>query len=158
MKTILILAVLAVACADDNSTTEPSSKQPQKQQPRVVPNYVTVEHILIGVAGNPRMKQVTRTNDDAKQLVDDILAQLDEGTDFEKLKQQHSDDRGRTGRANGPYDMANRGMNPGSATPRENMVPGFGDVSFSLEVGEVGVAEYDPAKSPFGYHIVKRVK
>ncbi|MHC4408104.1 MAG: peptidylprolyl isomerase, partial [Planctomycetota bacterium] len=108
MKTILILAVLAVACADDNPTTAPDEKQPQKQQPRVVPNYVTVEHILIAVA-NPRMPKVKRTPQEAAQIVEDIRDQLDDGADFEKLKQQHSDDRGPTGRASGPYDMANRG-------------------------------------------------
>jgi hypothetical protein len=43
-------------------------------------------------------------------------------------------------------------------TPRTRMVQGFGDVSFSLKVGEIGMAEYDPQKSPFGWHIVKRLK
>jgi hypothetical protein len=41
---------------------------------------------------------------------------------------------------------------------RDDMVPGFGEVGFSLAVGEVGLLEYDPVKSPFGYHIIKRVQ
>ena len=38
------------------------------------------------------------------------------------------------------------------------MVPAFGDVGFGLKVGEIGVAEYHPRKSPYGYHIIKRTK
>ena len=32
------------------------------------------------------------------------------------------------------------------------------DVGFKLKVGEVGLAEPDAEKSPFGYHIIKRLK
>ncbi len=41
---------------------------------------------------------------------------------------------------------------------RGNMATGFGDLSFSLAVGEIGIAEYDPKTSPFGWHIIKRVQ
>ena len=41
---------------------------------------------------------------------------------------------------------------------RADMAGGFADVSFSLQVGEVGMAEYDPATSPFGWHIIKRIQ
>lgn len=41
--------------------------------------------------------------------------------------------------------------------PRAAMVPGFGDVGFSLGAGEVGLAEFDENKSPFGWHIIKRL-
>ena len=40
--------------------------------------------------------------------------------------------------------------------PREQMVSAFGDVAFGLEVGEVGMAAYDPSSSPFGWHIILR--
>jgi hypothetical protein len=36
-------------------------------------------------------------------------------------------------------------------------VPAFGDVGFSLDVDGIGVAEYDEASSPFGWHIIKRL-
>jgi len=42
--------------------------------------------------------------------------------------------------------------------PRGNMAAAFGDVGFKLKVGEVGLAEPDPEKSPFGFHIIKRLK
>jgi parvulin-like peptidyl-prolyl isomerase len=38
------------------------------------------------------------------------------------------------------------------------MVPAFGNVGFKLAVGEIAVADYDPKTSPFGYHLIKRVK
>ncbi|MFT5049926.1 MAG: peptidyl-prolyl cis-trans isomerase B (cyclophilin B) [Chlamydiales bacterium] len=41
---------------------------------------------------------------------------------------------------------------------REQMVPAFGDVGFLLEVGEVGLAPFDPAKSPYGWHVIKRLE
>jgi hypothetical protein len=41
---------------------------------------------------------------------------------------------------------------------RGNMAAAFGDVGFKLKVGEVGLAEPDAQKSPFGFHIIKRLK
>jgi peptidyl-prolyl cis-trans isomerase C len=155
MRTILILAVLAVACGGEKQDAETKPAQPAKTAPRVEPNYVTVDHILIGVKG---ALPVDRTAEDARALTDEIVERLKAGEDWETLKQQYSDDRPVSGPARGPYPLANRGMNPGGAAPRENMVQGFGDVSFGLEVGEVGVAEYDPRKSKYGYHIIKRIK
>ena len=42
--------------------------------------------------------------------------------------------------------------------PRDQMVPGFGDASFTLKVGEVGIANYDLSASPFGWHVIKRLE
>ena len=41
--------------------------------------------------------------------------------------------------------------------PRAAMVPGFGDVGFALAEGEVGLADFDEEKSPFGWHVIKRL-
>ncbi len=41
--------------------------------------------------------------------------------------------------------------------PRGQMVTSFGDISFSLKVGEIGIANYDPVGSKFGWHIIRRV-
>ena len=38
------------------------------------------------------------------------------------------------------------------------MVAGFGDVGWRLQVGEVGVAPFHSRKSPYGWHIIKRVQ
>jgi parvulin-like peptidyl-prolyl isomerase len=42
--------------------------------------------------------------------------------------------------------------------PRDKMVGAFGDVGFPLQVGEIGLAEYDPQKSKYGWHIIKRIE
>ena len=43
-------------------------------------------------------------------------------------------------------------------TPRGKMVQAFGDIGFALKVGEIGIADYDTKTSPFGYHIIKRIR
>ena len=59
----------------------------------------------------------------------------------------------------GPYTMPNHGVKPGPGElPRGEMATNFGNVSFKLAVGEIGVADYDSLNSPFGFHIIKRVK
>ena len=59
--------------------------------------------------------------------------------------------------------MSNIGVEPaadGSEYPRQGMVAAFGNVGFALNVGEIGIADYDPTTmtSPYGWHIIKRVK
>ena len=39
---------------------------------------------------------------------------------------------------------------------RTQMVAAFGDVGFSLEVGEIGTSTFDAQTSPFGWHIIHR--
>jgi cyclophilin family peptidyl-prolyl cis-trans isomerase len=52
------------------------------------------------------------------------------------------------------YRVGKYGAQP---IPRGQMVQSFGDISFSLKVGEIGVAEYSPTGSKFGWHIIRRV-
>jgi PPIC-type PPIASE domain len=123
-------------------------------------DHITVQHILIGFKdavgfqGNPPGKAAGRSQDDAKKLAYDLLAQAKGGADFDKLMKDNSDDTGP-----GIYSLANVGVQPTSDQeyPRQQMVPAFGDVGFTLKVGEIAIADYDPAKSPYGYHIIKRI-
>ncbi|MFK5956897.1 MAG: peptidylprolyl isomerase [Planctomycetota bacterium] len=39
---------------------------------------------------------------------------------------------------------------------RGDMVAAFGNVGFGLEIGEIGMSQYDPKDSPFGWHIILR--
>lgn len=41
---------------------------------------------------------------------------------------------------------------------RSGMVAGFGNVGFRLKVGEIGVAPWHEKDSPYGWHVIKRVK
>ena len=52
------------------------------------------------------------------------------------------------------YQLKNFGRQP---MARGDMAKGFGDTSFSLKVGEIAIANYDPVASPFGWHIIRRV-
>ena len=41
---------------------------------------------------------------------------------------------------------------------REQMVPAFGNVGFAISVGNIDIANFDPQTSPYGWHIIKRLK
>ena len=140
--------------------------QTKPVETKVVPNttgqdqHITVQHILIGFKdavgfqGNPPPKAAARTQDDAKKLAYEILDRAKKGENYDDLVKQYTDDQ-----APGIYSMSNIGATPGTGEyPREGMVAAFGNVGFTLKVGEIGIADYDPTTSPFGYHIIKRVK
>jgi hypothetical protein len=117
------------------------------------PEHILVAHVLIAFAGASRA-QTTRTREAAEKLAYDLLARARKGEDINKLMKDFSDDPG-----GGVYGMANHRVNPqGEEYPRRDMVPAFGDVGFKLEVGAVGMSLYDEKKSPFGYHVIKRLK
>ena len=117
------------------------------------PERVEVDHILIGVT-SPKFHG-RRNSADAKTTAYDLLAKLKAGGDWAKAKREFSEDPP----PGGPYGLANRGVKPGQGEyARDMMVPAFGNVGFRLAVGEIGLADYDARTSPFGYHLIKRVK
>ncbi|MHC5009999.1 MAG: peptidylprolyl isomerase [Planctomycetota bacterium] len=150
---LLCLLLLVPACGgeDEEVSTTPPATPPGPTADE--PDRVAVDHILIGVKG-PRIPQ-GKTPEEARTLAYDLLEQLRGGADWAALKQEHSDDPP----PGGPYEMANHGVTPahGREYAREGMAPAFGDVGFSLEMGEIGIADYDEETSPFGFHIIKRV-
>jgi hypothetical protein len=120
------------------------------------PEHIVVQHILIGFSGSVPGKSITRSKDDAKKLAMDLMKKAKKkGSKFDELVGSNTDDS-----PPGIYKMSNKGVTPGAPDeyPRDRMVPAFGDVGFKLKAGEIGIAEYDPAKSPYGYHVIKRVK
>ena len=118
------------------------------------PDHITIQHVLVGFKGSVPGKNITRTQDEAKKLAEDILARAKKGEDFEGLVKQYTDDA-----APGIYSMSNNGVTPAAGEyARGRMVPAFGDAGFPLKVGEIGMASYDAVKSPYGWHIVKRLK
>ena len=118
------------------------------------PDHITIQHVLIGFKGSLPGKNITRTQDVAKKLAEEILARAKKGEDFDGLVKQYTDDS-----APGIYSMSNNGVAPAEGEyARGRMVPAFGDAGFPLKVGEIGMASYDAAKSPYGWHIVKRLK
>jgi parvulin-like peptidyl-prolyl isomerase len=118
------------------------------------PDHVQVQHILIGFQGSVPGKRITRSKDEAKQLAYQLLEQAQAGADFDALVRQNTDDS-----PPGIYGMSNRGVAPARGEyARDGMVPAFGNAGFPLAVGAVGIADYDPRTSPYGWHIVKRLK
>jgi parvulin-like peptidyl-prolyl isomerase len=99
-------------------------------------------------------KTITRTQDQAKTLAYQLLDKAKSGADFDQLVRDNTDDA-----PPGIYSMSNLGVTPADGEyPREGMVPAFGNIGFKLQVGEIGIADYDPQTSPFGWHIIKRLK
>lgn len=118
------------------------------------PQHIQVQHVLVGFTGSVPGKRITRTQDEAKSLAYDILKQAQGGANFDDLVKKYTDDS-----PPGIYGMSNRGAAPAQGEyPRDGMVPAFGNVGFTLKVGGYGVADYDPRTSPYGYHVIKRLK
>ncbi|MDR2928101.1 MAG: peptidylprolyl isomerase [Cytophagaceae bacterium] len=78
-----------------------------------------------------------------KVSIDSIYAAFKSGADFAELAQKHSDDRGSAARS-GEMQPFNYGQ-----------IPVFSDAAFEL-VNDGDVSE--PVKSPFGWHIIKRLE
>ena len=109
---------------------------------------VHVQHVLIGWKdapaaksgrGDPRAKD--RPKADADKMATDLLARVRKGEDIVKLMKEFSEDPGSkdNGRA---YPVS----------PDAPMVEPFKNLSLRLKEGEAGLV-----KSPFGWHVIKRV-
>jgi hypothetical protein len=145
---ISLAALLLLAAAPNPPAPTPAAAGTKE------PEHITIQHVLIGFAGSVPGKNITRTQDEARKLAEEILARAKKGEDFEGLVKNYTDDS-----APGIYSMANNGVAlVAGEYARNRMVPAFGDAGFPLQVGEIGMASYDKAKSPFGWHIVKRLK
>ena len=142
------------AVPGDTSTTAVAPVDRTPVTPATPPDHIEVQHVLIGVAGKVPGKSVTRTPAEAEALAKEILDRARKGEDFDQLVQKYTDDQWP-----GFYGLANNGVTPNQGEyPRGDMVKGFSDVAFSLSPGNVGMTQYDPQTSPFGYHIIMRTK
>jgi hypothetical protein len=168
MKRTLALALLLAPAWGCGGGAEPKSQPKQepkaeakpemKPEPkpaanRPEPEHITVAHVLISFAGAGT--EAKRSKAEAEKLANDVLARAKKGEDFDKLMKDLSDDTG-----GGVYMMSNLGVRPTNPDeyPRNKMVPAFGDVGFKLDVGGIGMSGFDPRTSPYGWHIIKRLK
>ena len=123
-------------------------------KPAIAPAHIEVQHILIGFAGSVPGKPITRTKEQAKKLAYELLDKARKGANFDTLVAEYTDDR-----PPGIYKMAATGVSHAVGEyPRENMVPAFGNVGFAISPGNIDIADYDPVKSPYGWHIIKRLQ
>jgi parvulin-like peptidyl-prolyl isomerase len=120
------------------------------------PDRVTVQHILIAFQGSIPESKVTRSKEEAQKLAEQLFERAKKGEDFDALVKKYTDDQ-----YPGIYKMSNAGV-PSDESQQEysrtRMVKSFGDVGFSLPVNGIGLAAYDPQKSKYGWHLIKRLK
>ncbi len=165
LLTLCLALLVAFGCsgekkdADVAETTEaPAAEAPvaDASGTSAEPDYVSVQHILVGFEGSVPGKAITRTQVDAAAFAAELLERARGGEDFDALVKEYTDDS-----YPGIYDMANHHAKENleqQILPRKGIVPAFGNVGFKLAVDEIGLAQYDAQDSPFGYHIIKRVK
>jgi len=160
--TVVASALLMLSACGKQDAVPPApttSSAPSGPRPDKVasgePAVITVKHILISFKGAERSDQ-TRSKEEAQKLAYELFGKAKAGEDFDKLMKENSNDPGP-----GVYTLVNDGVTANTAAEeyeRRGMVPAFGDIGFRILVDEISVAEHDPVKSPFGWHIIKRVK
>jgi parvulin-like peptidyl-prolyl isomerase len=145
MRRLAILAVLLAAC---------EKKEEDKPKKAEGPDRVKVRHILVSFQGAERSKS-TLSFSEAEAKAKRLLERAKNGDDFERMMKKESEDPGP-----GVYWLVNTGIDPDNPqeNPRENMVKGFGDAAFAMQVNEVRLVAYDPTTSPFGWHILQRME
>jgi hypothetical protein len=104
---------------------------------------VHARHILIMHEGSKRKPaSVTRTKEEARQLIDEIAAKLKGGADFAELARQYSDcPSGK--RAGGDLGTFGKGK----------MAPPFEQAAFALDENEIS----DVVETDFGFHLIQRL-
>ena len=118
------------------------------------PDRVKVQHVLVSFKGRLRGRFVDRRKPEALQRANEVLALAREGRPFGGLVKEYTDDS-----FPGILEIVNRGVEPRPGEhKRFDLARSFGDVAFALEVGEIGIAQYHATRSPFGWHIVKRLE
>lgn len=119
------------------------------------PDHVRVQHLLVAFEGSVPGRTVKRSRDEAARLAAELLERAKKGDSFDELVKTYSDDP-----APGIHDLANFNVaidDDIDEAERGNVALSFGDVAFSLAVGEIGMAEYHSLKSRAGWHIIKRL-
>ncbi|MCF6228351.1 MAG: peptidyl-prolyl cis-trans isomerase [Planctomycetes bacterium] len=126
----------------------------------IADNQVTIQHILIGHARiKGKKKYLTRKA--ASKLAAEVLKKAQAGEDFNELVKEYSYDYNENN-PSGEYKLFNKeatgSMAKVEGNKRDSMVKHFGDVAYRLKVGEIGVAVKSLNDSPYGFHIIKRIK
>lgn len=134
----VLLAAIALAAFCDGCAKNTVQNDAPKPDANAT---VSAKHILIMYQGSERAPaSITRTKEEAKAQIEELLAKVKNGEKFEDLALEYSD-----------CPSATRGGDLG-AFGRNQMAAAFEDASFACDVGgTTGVVE-----TPFGYHIIYR--
>lgn len=144
-RSIVLLFVMGVlGCAGNRPALQSNDVLDRKRQT----DSAYVKHVLIGWAdlehrygGKMDMRARGRHEGEAQALVKELFARLQSGTPIEALMIEHSED---------PGSQQGRGYR---VTLGDSMARQFRGLSLRLNVGESGVV-----RTPFGWHIIKRIK
>jgi len=107
------------------------------------PEQLEVRHILFFVDNGTTELPTKHTDAEARQMAEDVIAQLNQGRDFAELAREKSEDTG-TKEDGGLY----------TAT-KSSTVTEFYTAASALAVGEYTA---EPVKTDYGYHIIKLEK
>lgn len=121
-------------------TPSPKAVEPPAG-PALPDGRIQAAHILVSFKGSRGPNQ-TRTKEEARGIIDGIIARLKKGEDFGKLAGEFGEDG--TKARGGDLGVFGKGQ----------MVKAFEDAVFALKPGETsGVVETE-----FGFHVVKRTR
>ncbi len=156
LSVMLVVGVLGCGSKEETSESTETASEESSDAPKEEPQVISVQHILIAFDGSLPGRSISRTQEEAKIVANEIFDKAKSGADYDALVKEHTDDA-----YPGIYKMSNfdaQGDMGQGVFPRARMVPAFGNVGFKLEVGEVGLAEFNSQTSPYGWHIIKRVE
>lgn len=162
LAAVIVLLAPTLACQTPSTPSPAATATPEAAPAAAAPaaaavpaaDRIKLQHILIAFAGKVPGKNISRTEAEARLLAEEILARANKGEDFDTLVRTYTDDA-----HPGIYGLSNSGVEPAAGEfSRDGMVPAFGEVGFSLAPGEIGLAVYDARKSPYGWHIIKRLE
>ncbi|MDA1263662.1 MAG: peptidylprolyl isomerase [Planctomycetota bacterium] len=159
MQRLLTASLLVLCACSEGPAPEVLALREHVTQVAARPEHDTgeiqVQHILIAFQGADQSRQ-PRFQSEAEVLTASLRARIAGGEPLSELSVEYSDDPGP-----GTYrmhDPSKPGGDLRSGTARKQMTPGFADVGWRLEVGEVGVCAYDRTQSPYGWHIIQRLR
>ena len=143
---VLALSLSLLSCSDPPDETplgrDVAAIMARDEQPV---DKVTVQHVLVAFVGAKRGSESGRTYEQARALTFEVLTRARAGEDFAGLMKQYSTDEG-----GGTYTI--------TQDERDDWARNFVDVAWRLAPGEIGVAAFQPARSPFGWHVIKRLE
>lgn len=99
----------------------------------------TAEQIVIGFDGSFLGQGTRRSEEDARELAEQVGQRAREGEDFQALREEFSDDKG----SDGMLPVVTRSTTSGAVA----------DALFNLEQGEVS----EPVKTDFGWHVFRMI-
>jgi len=144
---LIPLAFALAACGSDPPDDTPLGRDIAAilARPEQAVDTVKVQHVLLAFVGAKRGSESKRDYAAARTVTADVLLRARSGDDFPTLVKQFSYEEG-------------SGIETLTARNRDDYAANFAAIAFRLAVGEIGVAAYHSSKSPFGFHVIKRLE